>query len=140
MKRMNYLPYIAIALVAFLGYLYINNLTSIIRNLEAKNSALKSEIQTANTVIKSLRTQYVQMSNAYTSYSSEVQLLRSKVERINTEIVRNEKRIDKLAKAHPVLVQNAVNEAVAARLACIVSASKGKDTARVNNEKINCNR
>lgn len=136
---MNYFPYIALGLVALLGYWYINNLTNAIRLLESKNSSLQTELTTVTATMDNMRHNYTEVVNALRRYNANVTSMQTSLEVLAVKLSRNEDRLDKLAKQHPETVAKIVNAAVNKRMACLVSASKGLNTAIVNGESVDCN-
>lgn len=139
MKFMNYFPYIALALIAVLGYWYINNLTNSLRELESRNATLKSEITAANDTLRTMRQSYVDLNRALKQYYTNVNTMQVTLTNMQAKLARNEKRLSILAREHPQLVQKAVNEEVQKRMACMVAAARGETHATINDNNINCN-
>lgn len=134
----SYFPYVALGLVALLGYWYINNLTNAIRDLEAKNASLRSEIVSVTSTLDNVRKSYSEMAHVVRRYSSSVNSMKASVEGLSVKLAKQESRLDKLAKQHPELVAKIVNRAVNERMACITAASKGLRNVTVDGNDINC--
>ena len=134
----SYFPYVALGLVALLGYFYINNLTNIVRDLEAKNSTLQAEVVNLNNTLDNVRRSHVEMTNALRRYSSSVNSMKSSVDALSVKLAKQENRLDRLAKEHPEMVAKIVNDAVAKRMQCLVSASRGERNAVVNGQYVDC--
>ena len=135
---MNYFPYIALGLVALLGYWYINGLTNSIRELESRNATLQAEVKVTSDMMQDMRRQYSEIHRALRQYNASINSMRTSMTTLSTKLAKNEKRLNTLAHDHPILVQNAVNEAVAERMACLVSASRGERVAKVGDDEIKC--
>lgn len=127
MKLMNYFPYIALGLVALLGYLYISGLVASVRELESKNATLKSEIKSANDSLDTMRRTYIDTTRTLREYSIQMSKVQESMASLQTKLARDERRLDMLAEKHPKLVEEAINKAVKQRLACITAASKGQE-------------
>ena len=134
--RMNYFPYIALGIVAVLGYWYVNNLTASIRELESKNAMLKAEVKSAKETLNSVRQSYIETNRTLNQYYTNTSMINATLTATQTRLARAENRIDKLAREHPKLVEKMINEEVARRLSCITAASHGLNTNDQNN---NCN-
>lgn len=134
----SYFPYVALGLVALLGYWYINNLTNIVRDLESKNSSLQSEVVSLNGTLDNMRRSYTEMAQAMRRYNSNVSSMKASVDAMSVKLARQESRLDKLAKEHPEMVAKIVNEAVQKRMHCLVSASRGERHATVNGQPVGC--
>lgn len=132
---MNYFPYIALGLVALLGYLYINGLAASIRELESKNAMLKSEVKSANDSLDTMRRTYIETTRTLREYSIQMSIVQESMASLQTKLARDEKRLDMLAEKHPKLVEDAINKAVKQRLACIAAAARGQNV----NENDSCN-
>lgn len=135
----SYFPYVALGLVALLGYWYINNLTNAIRDLEARNSSLKSEIVSVTNTLDNVRKSYSDMAQVVRRYNSNISAMKASIDGMSVKLARQESKLDKLAKAHPDMVAKIVNQAVNERMACIVSASRGLKNATIDGNSINCN-
>lgn len=138
MKGMNYFPYIALGLVAVIGYFHINALLSSVKELESKNAALRAEVRQAKQVIESVNNQYMEINRNLRLYNGNFTAMQTTVNSISTKLQRDEKRLEYIAKAHPQLIEKVVNQAVEKRLACIIAAAQGKPNAQVNNKQVNC--
>lgn len=132
---MNYFPYIALGLVALLGYLYINGLAASVRELESKNAMLKSEVKSANDSLDTMRRTYIETTRTLREYSIQMSIVQESMASLQTKLARDEKRLDMLAEKHPKLVEDAINKAVKQRLACITAAARGQNV----NENDSCN-
>ena len=132
---MNYFPYIALGLVALLGYLYINGLAASIRELESKNAMLKSEVKSANDSLDTMRRTYIETTRTLREYSIQMSIVQESMASLQTKLARDEKRLDMLAEKHPKLVEDAINKAVKQLLACIAAAARGQNV----NENDSCN-
>lgn len=135
---MNYFPYIALGLVALLGYWYINGLTNSIRELESKNATLQAETKMTTEMLQDMRRQYNEISRVMRQYNASISSMQSSMTNLSTKLAKNEKRLNTLAHEHPALVQDAVNKAVVERMACLVSAARGERTANVNGNEVKC--
>lgn len=135
---MNYFPYIALGLVALLGYWYINGLTNSIRELESRNATLQAEVKVTSDMMQDMRRQYSEIHRTLRQYNASINSMQTSVTTLSTKLVKNEKRLNTLAQEHPILMQNAVNKAVAERMACLVAASRGERVAKVGDDEIKC--
>lgn len=135
---MNYFPYIALGLVALLGYWYINGLTNSLRELESRNATLQAEVKVTSDMMQDMRRQYSEIHRALRQYNASINSMQTSVTTLSTKLAKNEKRLNTLAHDHPIMVQNAVNEAVAERMACLVAASRGERVAKVGGSEIKC--
>lgn len=132
---MNYFPYIALGLVALLGYLYVSSLAASIRELESKNAMLKSEVKAANDSLDTMRRTYIDTTKTLREYSIRMSVVQESIANMQTKLARDERRLDMLAEKHPKLVEEAINKAVKQRLACITAAARGQNV----NENDSCN-